>query len=177
MQAASLHSVVSNSVPLSLPIGTNWFFSKRLISPSLRTLKTQATLTSELIVPLPAGAQPLPETRMVGEFSRFHSDQLGPVLLNVSPPHPHSLRPGLRLSPRQNQLPKTIPSSFFNVYSLLSETLNSISDFAPFLLNFSRTPLTPLLLVISIPITPPGTLTSLPTVLAIPYSIGSHPPS
>jgi len=59
---------------------------------------------------------------------------------------------------------------------LLSETLNSIFDYAPFLLNFPRSLLTPLLSMISMPITPPRTLTSLRTVLAIPYSIGSHPP-
>jgi len=52
-----------------------------------------------------------------------------------------------------------------------SETLNSTLDLAPSPLNFSRTPLTPLFSVISMLITPPGTPTSLPTVLVTLYSI------
>jgi len=60
---------------------------------------------------------------------------------------------------------------------LPSETLNSILDIKPFPLNFSRTPLTPLLSVISMSITPTGTPASPQTVLAIPHSIRSHPPS
>jgi len=51
------------------PIGTIWCFSRRLISPALESLKFQATLSSKLITPSPAGAQPLLETRMVEEFS------------------------------------------------------------------------------------------------------------
>jgi len=114
-QAVSPHPVVPNSVPFSPPIGMIWCFSKRLISPALGTLKSQATMSSELIVPSPAGIKPLLETRMVVSF---HSDQLGPVLSNGLPSHPYPLRPGLRLSLHQNQLPKATRLLFLNVYSL-----------------------------------------------------------
>jgi len=45
---------------------------------------------------------------------------------------------------------------------LLSETLNCILDLAPSQLNFSRTPLTRLFLMTSMPINPPGTHPHLP---------------
>jgi len=95
-----------NSVLYSLPIGTIWWFSKRLISPALETLKFQATLSFELIVPSPVGTQPLLETRTVRSS---HFDQLGSLLSNGPPSHP--LRPSFRLSLCQNQLPEAFSSS------------------------------------------------------------------
>jgi len=132
-QVASLHSVVPNSVPFFPPIGTIWCFFKRPISPALGTLKFQATLSSELIVPSPDGAQPRWKPEWWGSS---HSGQLRPLLSNGPTPYPHPLRPGLRLSLCTISVSKLTyrnDSLFSSSMStpLPLEKLNSILDLAP----------------------------------------------
>jgi len=105
-QAASPHPVMLNSVPFFPPIGTIWCFSNRLISPALKVpgysvLWAYRTLTRRS----PATAR---NQNGGGVRTLINSDLSFQM---VSLPHPHPLRPGFRLSLRQNQLPQAIPSS------------------------------------------------------------------
>jgi len=79
---------------------------------------------------------------------------------------------------------RSVPLSSYSIYTPFpSETLNSIHGLTPFSLELLpnspelRKSEIPLSLEISMHITPPGTPTSLQTMLVILYSTGFHPSS
>jgi len=108
------------------PNGTIWRFSKRLIFPALRTLKFQATLSSELIVPSLAVAQPPLETRMVGEFPLW-STQTSPF--EWSPSLPSPTQPQTISVSKSTSKSNSFSSSMST--PLPSETLKSTSHLLP----------------------------------------------
>jgi len=164
IQGAFLHLIVLNSDLFFPPIGKIRCFSRRLISTALETLKFQATPSSELIAPSPAGAQPLLETRVVGEFSLW-STRTSPFKWSRSSSY---------LCVRINFQKCSFSFSMSTLLPL--ETLYLILGLAPFSLNFSQTPQASWFLEISTLIIPPGIPISLQAVLVIFCSTGFHPP-